>query len=362
MNTARLSPWLMLAAPVLLSACSGRAPADAPAIAEPVQIAQYPGAPFEAEDGTLWITTVLTGVVRYDGTAFTTFTTADGLGSDMIRDVMQDASGELWFATTGGLTRYDGTRFETITAYNPMPEPRGGFGPEGFHRDLWDVMRDRHGTLWIATMGGVYRHDGTNFVRFPLPAASVAGQYEFTPEMVYCITEDRDGNLWFGTDGAGAVRYDGETFTVYTAANDGLASDRVCTIVQDRRGTYWFGTSGGGVSRYDGTSFETVLRRETPSEHVGWGRYMAIHEDRRGDIWIGVAGPGGGVHRFDGTSFRHFSEADGLGRGAVPSLSEDRQGHLWLGTTAGVYRYDGERFENFARNGWFPARRRVEPG
>lgn len=323
-----------------LLACTGTAP---------VQLARYPGAPLEDRDGNLWFSTVLEGLIRHDGTQFVTFTTADGLASDSVRDILEDDDGVLWIATTGGLSRYDGESFTTLTEYGDAPVTYT-FTKEGDHRDVWDVLRDRQGSLWIATAGGVFRHDGTAFVPFPLPVVAAEESFEFTPKMVYCIFEDADGALWFGTDGAGAVRHDGSSMVVYTT-QDGLCSDRVCAILQDSRGDFWFGTSDGGVSRYDGRSFTTHLRSATFSEHTGWGRFMDILEDRSGHVWFGVASAGGGVHRFDGEAFEYFSREEGLGDGGVPSIREDRSGNVWLGTTSGVFRFDGQRFVHFAKGG-----------
>ena len=319
-----------------------------PITGAPPALAQYPGAPFEARDGRLWFSTVGAGLVRYDGTEFVTFTTEDGLAGDSIRGILEDDAGVLWIATTGGVSTYDGESFTTLTDYGDLSSTYT-FTEAGDHRDVWEVMMDRHGTLWITTMDGVFRWEDQAFVRFPLPVIGTQQSSEFHPKMVYSIYEDREGALWFGTDGAGAVRYDGTSMTVYTAEEHGLCSDRVCTILQDSRGDFWFGTSDGGVSRFDGETFTTHLRSETFSKHTGWGRFMGIHEDRAGNLWFGVSSAGGGVHRYDGEGFRLFTDADGLGGGGVPSIREDRSGEVWFGTTAGVYRFDGERFVRFVR-------------
>lgn len=315
----------------------------------PVQISEYPEAPLEDRHGNLWFCTAFDGLIRYDGREFVSFTTKDGLASNTVRDILEDEDGILWIATAGGLSSYDGESFTTLTEYENGPFTYGSFGKEGNHRELWDVLKDRQGHLWIATMDGVFRHNGTSFSHFPLPVIAAPTSFEFTSNMVYCIFEDQDGTLWFGTDGAGVVSYDGSTMVVYTEKEDGLCSDRVCSILQDRQGNFWFGTSGGGVSRYDGSAFTTHLRSTTFSEHFGWGRFMALLEDSAGLIWLG--GSTGGVHRYDGKSFQYFSDKEGLGPGGIISIREDRSGNVWIGSTAGVHHFDGEKFINFTRSG-----------
>ena len=56
----------------------------------------------------LWFGFQNGGVVRYDGHAFTPFTTVDGLVHNTVWDIFQDRDGHLWFATWGGVSRYDG--------------------------------------------------------------------------------------------------------------------------------------------------------------------------------------------------------------------------------------------------------------
>jgi ligand-binding sensor domain-containing protein len=319
--------------------------------AAPIQIAQYPSAPHEDQAGNLWFGTAFHGLVRYDGEKFETFTTEDGLGSNMIRGMIEIEDGTLWIATGGGLTKYDGKNFTTLTGYAAIGDPPNAVweNAKELQFELWDVMLDRKDQLWISTMAGAFRRDGTTLVPHLLPAMDLEHEFQFTSKMVYEIFEDKDGVLWFCTDGSGVIRDDGKTQTTYTT-KDGLCSDFVCSMVQDPRGDYWFGTANGGVSHFDGSSFTTHFRNEEYSESMGWGRFMGVHLDSTGSVWFGAAGPVRGAYKYDGKSFEFFTKKDGLGDGHIPSISEDRKGNVWFGTSAGVYRYDGKEFVNFTRD------------
>ena len=315
-----------------------------------LRLAQYPAAPHEDRRGRLWFGTAFEGLIRYDGEAFVTFTTEDGLAGDTVREIHEDEDGTLWFATSGGLSRYDGERFTSLTDY-ALDTITYGFNEAGNHLDLWDVTRDSQGRLWIATLDGAFRHDGNSFLPFALEALAQPHEFEFTSNMVYSVFEDRDGDLWFSTDGAGVVRYDGERQTVFTEA-DGLSSDHVAVVAQDASATYWLGTSNGGVSRFDGKEFTTHLRNPVFSKHNGWGRFLGVLVDSRGVVWLGRSSPGGGVYRHDGDDFELLSTEAGLGDGGIIGVTEDRSGRIWAGSTTGVFRFDGERFVELTRQGW----------
>jgi hypothetical protein len=60
---------------------------------------------------------------------------------------------------------------------------------------------------------------------------------------VNSIMEDSRGNLWFGTQGGGVSRYNGESFTHFTE-KEGLSNNNVTSVMEDRHGNIWFGTQG----------------------------------------------------------------------------------------------------------------------
>ncbi len=121
----------------------------------------------------------------------------------------------------------------------------------------------------------------------------------------------------------------------YLDVDEGMASSYIMAIIEDSRGNIWFGTNSGGVTRYDGKSFAHFTEKHGLSNNIVW----SMLEDRHGNIWFGTRG--GGVCRFDGDTFTQFKQTEGLSGNIVLSMFEDSKGNIWISTVGGgVSRYD----------------------
>lgn len=200
---------------------------------------------------------------------------------------------------------------------------------------VWTMMEDSRGNLWFGTMGGgASRYDGTYFTHFT-KKEGLSGNH------IFSMLEDSRGNLWFGTRNGGVSRYDGQNFTHFTTEG-GVSHNFVMAIVEDSNGNLWFGT-GNGASLYDGTHF-THFTTETG---LVYSNVISLFEDSHKNIWIGT-GNGTGLHRYDGKSITHYNLGEGQGQNDVHTMIEDRKGNLWFGTWGGgLIRFDGIHFEKF---------------
>ncbi len=165
---------------------------------------------------------------------------------------------------------------------------------------------------------------------------------------IWCIHQDRNGDYWFGSNGSGVYRYDGQRITQYTRV-DGLSGDQVRDIEEDTEGNVFISTTDG-VTKFDGKRLTPLEFVEAPLTGEGW----ALNPD---DVWL-VLGPGNyGPCRYDGERLYHLklskSPAEGAHRAKYPdadfapsgvySIYKDRRGHMWFGTAAvGLCRYDGQ--------------------
>ncbi len=231
----------------------------------------------EDKSGNLWFGSQFGGVTKYDGESFTHFTKKEGLSNNAVWSMLEDKSGNLWFGTNGGgVSKYDGNRVEAIEA----AEKRGEVIPQRTQQDL----KRENGKLV------------KSFTHFT--------EKEGLSNNAVSMLEDKSGNLWFGTYG-GVIKYDGKFFTHFTE-KEGLLNNTVMSQLEDKSGNLWFG-SRFGLSRLSAENKEklvlfsnNVKASKEPEGKILFKNYTyedgffgigvmrgkTIYEDKKGTIWV----------------------------------------------------------------------------
>ncbi len=201
---------------------------------------------------------------------------------------------------------------------------------------IYCSYKDRTGNLWFGTNGGgASKYDGNKFTNYTTT-------HGLANNVIWSILEDKTGNLWFGTDGNGVSKFDGKSFTNYTTLQ-GLAHNVVYSIIEDKIGNLWLGTNGGGVSKFDGKRFTNY----TTAEGLANNAVRNILEDNNGNIWLGTLG--GGLSKYDGKSFTNYNTTQGLANDTIRSILQDQKGNYWFGTNGGgISKFDGKVFINYS--------------
>jgi hypothetical protein len=162
-------------------------------------------------------------------------------------------------------------------------------------------------------------------------------------ESVLAIAQDRQGFIWFGTQG-GLARYDGYRTVIYQhALSDpySLSQNWVRVLHVDPAGRMWVGTDNG-LDLFDPLAQRFTHYRPVEPEQRGNGNrhVRAIVDDGAGGLWIGTAD---GLQRFDPATGQLHDVAQHAGRcraawahDQVNALARDSAGRLWIATPAGV--------------------------
>jgi ligand-binding sensor domain-containing protein len=242
-----------------------------------------------------------------------------------VRDICLDCHGALWIAHLAGVTRWlDG--WETVFTTDEGV-------PSGYAAAL---LEDRQGNIWVGTETGVAVYDGIEWQSFAPDRWPGAAP-------VTVIFEDNDGVIWFGSDSVntiGITRYDGAVFTTLSTG-DGLAHNTVTDIIQAGDGSVWVASglgNSGGATRIHGVDVTSVMK----AEGLAGDRARALFEDSRGRLW--VTSEWDGVAISTDAGWRLITPRDGLAGWEVMAILEDSGGVLWLGSDNGISRVESIDF------------------
>lgn len=239
------------------------------------------------------------------------------------------------------------------------------------------LAQDRFGYLWIGTLGGLSRFDGSNFTNYTVRDGMLSNT-------VFAISIDKHDNLWIGGPN-GVSQYDGKRFNKhYVFENpENPASNSVSDIETANDGTAWCISGNKLYSLKDGKSKQLILPDKNtlvtailPDSNVLWvattsniiykyernkwdslrfpeGKIFVpdMHKTRDKRILVGT---NAGLYTIQGN--RLFSDTvngKSLKQGPlIRSITEDKVGNLWLGTNYGALRVTGNGVQSYnKRNG-----------
>lgn len=247
----------------------------------------------------------------------------DGLSKNSVSAIIQDANDFIWIATTNGLNRFDG---ETFKVFKRNPSDTSSIPTN----EIQSLYQSKSSDIWIGTQNsGVFKYISSKdqFVHYDY--------FSSIPERerhIYCIAEDKQQSLWFGTD-AGLIRYkNGKFFPVKIAITSRvrdiqLKSDGELWIVSTE-GLGIFNINTGEYNRFD-TKFPALVNSGV--------RFIKPFAGN----WLIGTGRGAFVY-----SENTINEIDALKNTVVNCLAVDLKQNIWIGTQSGLFRFD-KNFSSF---------------
>lgn len=215
---------------------------------------------FEDNHSRLWVSTE-NGMYIFNKnrTQSTLLAKGDsGFGHFSAYGICEDRIGNLWFGTwTGGLkklkaleaakTDLRNIKFETYTNDKNNPNSL----PDNV---VWDILEDRTGNIWIATSKGIALYDKKKNSFITYNRNNQTNQYE--GYNISNIFEDRYGTIWFGSFGYGFgnIVKENQAYNIFNKGN-GYYVNEVLAIIEDNKDNLWMSTNNGVIR------FEPATRR-----------------------------------------------------------------------------------------------------
>ena len=301
------------------------------------------------KNGAMWLGTYHGGVARFDPhrnkfALYRSIPVSGGTTDKEILSLLEDSNNNVWIGTQTGLAvvhPVSGIERPDLRTIPVSPSL-----PTGTTTALYE---DSHHSIWVG-------HDKPGSLDRVNTRGQIVARYPF--QGVRCITEDKTGNLWFGTREDGLICFSpvhGVTAWYGTKPEnpDSLWGDGVWCVFVDKAGDLWVGTSGIGecLQRFDRArrSFTHFPYNAREPNSIPGSNVRTMHEDSSGALWIGLWGNGLAKYERSTHRFTRYLEANGLPSNYVKAILGDDRNTLWISTERGITRFDpsSEQFRTY---------------
>jgi ligand-binding sensor domain-containing protein/signal transduction histidine kinase len=301
--------------------------------------------------GVLWIGTVNSGLIRYQGGKFTSLHHQDGLASDRILSLCESDDGSLWVGTEDGLSQLSDVKFPIFSQ------------TEGLVQEVClAVAASPNGGIWAGTSDGMsYDRDG-HFTNFGFGNAN-----GFSSQWIKRIFAARNGDVYFIGGQKDLDRFSGDHVVkswmenVWPRAvaedsrgilvalgpdlmrieNDKLVPVRLAngtnvsltwinSLLVARDDSIWVAANEGIYQIKDG-----VLHNWCQKNGLLQSTFFYMCEGDDGAIW---AAQNTGIARFKNGGLRQITRKQGLHEDFVYAIVSDNLGNFWMDSNRGIFR------------------------
>jgi len=289
----------------------------------------------------LWVGARGAGLVSVDPSGWRAIPALPGVPSMQancfLETVDRTGAWTFWIGTDRGLVRWTATGVSLETVARGLPAD--------FVTDVAEFDGPAGREVWVTTLNGVARREGTNWTTFP-------GWEALHFDRVQSVAADRTpvGRLrvYAGGDGGLAVLDGGRWQMVeggQTLPRDAIVTSLRHVTDPDGGVSLWLGMRGGGVARLKDRAWRTFGTADGLPNLSVYGLAVSVSPSGRRWLWATMVG-GGGLARLDldnvDKGFRTWNSAElpGFPTQGIQRVAAAASGALYLTTSRGVVRLD----------------------
>jgi ligand-binding sensor domain-containing protein/serine phosphatase RsbU (regulator of sigma subunit) len=334
----------------------------------------------EGSNGIIWAATNdggLAGITTGDSATVVNFSKTDGLVSDFVFDIYEDAGKKLWLGMVGGLN--------VVSFDKGMPLKIKNIETPGFNSasivSIVSIEPGQNNTIWLGSHGnGLFSAaNDPDQKGIKVEPSSVNGAIPGL--VIWDIFKKRNDELWLATDKHGVLRLKDGKITGWFNKDNGLPANQILDIMGDKEGNVWFASFGEVIIMYDDEKFISYNEKDgitgknvqnilfdsdifyvateeglLKMEKIGTGiRQLNFFTRKQGlndvavntidkfegdQIWIGT---NDGINILKGSLLLKFSGNNQLENKKINCLFSDSQNNMWIGTAGGYGKYSNSR-------------------
>lgn len=256
----------------------------------------------------------------------------------------KDSLGNIWFGSTGAIFKFSSidNNFEIFTDFEGLDKQT--------KNDIGSLAEDKDGKIWAGFgQNGLYCYD------------SCSSDKKFKKHSNGAIAKvivDAENILWVAKgSGQGLLKMDlntgaTETYFHNTSNPNTISDSSVYSLFEDKLGDLWVGTYGAGLNYYSKRSKKIfTVKEEDPDCYFKSNLINTITEDAT-YLWIGNEAGLDRIHKLT-NEFKHYQYKEGdpksLRRNSVQTLYYDSFGNLWIGTWEGGLLKYNSKTDDFKR-------------
>jgi ligand-binding sensor domain-containing protein/signal transduction histidine kinase/DNA-binding response OmpR family regulator len=266
---------------------------------------------------------------------FSHLTINDGLSHNRIFDIIQDKSGFIWIASLNGIDKYDGYGFHEY-------KPANRNGLSSFRNEVHVLLEDSQEQIWVGTINGLKLLDSKKGKFIPLQQYPNASYIE--DAYISSLLQDKKGNIWIGSyDGLSVFDLKNKAFAHYLPADENEKNRshvRVRSLYQDTEDIIWVGLEDQ-LKRFDPArkqflELPEILRKDSL---LGNDQINIINQDAEGNYWFGSENHGLFQYHVKKNTLTHYTHQEGknsLPGNTVRDIYHASAAAVWVGTREGL--------------------------